>query len=136
MKEFLHIASAYIPPTTSPAYQLLALFADGENHKKTEIIALLGDDPRSALQQLRSERFGYWNILNVGDVKGVYLLDPRHLSGNPTLDVMARLDRELTLRDKSYQQAVSEASRQGEALEKFMMARQKFQFDLWDDIEE
>ena len=104
-------SSEYMPPMGSPYYLLLNLLSDGAQHLKSELYEVLGDDPRSALQVLKGERYGFWNIENLGTKKGVYRLDARHLSGDRQLDFDARLEREYELRDQSYIQALKETGR-------------------------
>ena len=99
-------------------------------HHLAQLSIELGDDPRSALQQLRGERHGFWNVLNVGDVKGVYMLDPRHLCGDPILDQAARLEREIQFRRESYEQASSEERRKSLALDNLMTTQRKLQLEL------
>ena len=91
----------FIPPTNTQAYALLAALSDGRPRHKGELIAVLGDDPRSARQALTSERYGCWLIHNVGDNKAVYQLDERHLSGDAEADRDARVIALRRLKDNS-----------------------------------
>jgi len=91
----------FIPPTNTQAYALLAALSDGSPRHKGELIAVLGDDPRSPRQALTSERYGCWLIHNVGDNKAVYQLDERHLSGDPEADRDARVIALRRLKDNS-----------------------------------
>ena len=91
----------FIPPTNTQAYTLLAALSDGRPRHKGELIAVLGDDPRSPRQALTSERYGCWLIHNVGDNKAVYQLDERHLSGDPEADRDARVIALRRLKDNS-----------------------------------
>ena len=91
----------FIPPTNTQAYALLAALSDGRPRHKGELIAVLGDDPRSPRQALASERYRCWLIHNVGDNKAVYQLDERHLSGDPEADRDARVIALRRLKDNS-----------------------------------
>ncbi len=129
MNNLSHIMPAYIPKMNTKAFALLDLLLDLEEHPTIEIMNKLGSDPRSALQQLKGERFGFWNIHNVGDLNGIYQLDVRHLKGDPVLDQLARHEREYEFRKDSFEQAVSEASREAAALQK-LIATGAMQYEL------
>jgi len=122
----------FIPPTNTIAYKFLTLLADGKPHTKAEIIEALDDDPRSARQALTSETYGYWLIHNLGDKKGIYQLDERHLSGDPELDRDARTIALKQLKDRSKKQCERERKRYSRAIkeqvEAYTMYQQRFNF--------
>ena len=102
MDEILETAPmSFIPPQNTQAYTLLAILSDGKPHHKGELIAILGDDPRSPRQALTSERYGCWLIHNLGGKKAVYQLDERHLSGDVEADRDARVIALRLLKDNS-----------------------------------
>ena len=111
----------FIPPPNTLAYKFLLLLSDGMSHKKIEALAALEDDPRSARQALTSETYGYWLIHNLGDKKGIYQLDERHLSGDIELD-----------KDRSKKQCEKERKRYSKALreqaEAYANYQQRFEF--------
>jgi len=99
--KLLHLSSIYFPAHNTQAAKLLCLLADGLPHPKQELLKVLEDDPRSALQTLRGEGNQFWLIHNLGDTKGIYQLDDRHLSGDITLDQHARNQAEINYWQRS-----------------------------------
>lgn len=95
MDKLLYLSNNYIPSTNTLAYKLLAILADGLNHSTSELNRHLGTDPRSSLQRLKNDSYGFWLVHNTGNPKGIYQLDKRHLSGDRKLDIKARTEREL-----------------------------------------
>jgi len=90
MENFIYLPHGYIPSIGTQAYKLLSVLSDCLPHPKRELLLALEDDPRSALQILRGECCGFWLIHNLGDSKGIYQLDYRHLSGSFDSDQEAR----------------------------------------------
>ncbi|MEH6445298.1 MAG: hypothetical protein V7784_15495 [Oceanospirillaceae bacterium] len=117
MDNLTHIPRSHIPPADTNGIKVLSILADGEIHQKVELIHVLGDDPRSALQSLRGGTYGYWLIHNIGKKKGVYQLDKRHLQGNSQEDSAARLEREISLKMLSRELAESEIKRLTKAIQ-------------------
>jgi len=130
MDNFLFLSNSYIPAPNTQAYTLLSILSDGENHIKQNIMCVLGDDPRSPLQALRGEKYGFWLIHNTGLKKGQYQLDQRHLTGNRADDHEARLEAEIELRKRSRKQAERETTRYPLALaaEEKALIQQSFEF--------
>jgi hypothetical protein len=96
MDHFKEVPRKFIPPKNSD--ESIVLFALIECQCSTKkLTQLLGKDPRSALQRLRNADYGYWKILNTSRRGGNYRLDPRHLSGDSTLDDQARNERRIEL---------------------------------------
>ncbi len=116
MDKLLHIPGKYMPEVNTQAYKLLSVLFDGLFHPKKELLSVLNDDPRSALQALRGARYGYWLIHNIGDKKGVYQLDSRHLSGDVDVDREVRAEAEIAFRKRSRSQAERESERLPEAV--------------------
>ena len=133
-KILLTVPLEFIPPPNTIAYRFLELLADGQSHAKAEILAALEDDPRSARQALTSATYGYWLIHNVGDKKGIYQIDERHLSGNLELDKDARAIAAKQLKDRSKRQCEKEMKRYNKALqeqaEAYANYQQRFEFKL------
>jgi hypothetical protein len=111
-----HIDPVYLPSKNSGPFRLLALLVLNERVEKDAALLALGDDPRSPLQRLRCEDFGYWCIHNAGQKKAVYQLDHRHLTGRLEDDVKARQDARLSYAERSAKQAVSGSERLSRAL--------------------
>ena len=135
MDEILETAPlSFVPPQNTQAYTLLAVLSDGKPHHKGELIALLGDDPRSPRQALASERYGCWLIHNVGDKKAVYQLDERHLSGDAEYDRDARVIALKRLKDKSMGISAREVRRfhraEREQAEAHAYYQQRFEFSI------
>ena len=96
MDRFKGVPRNFIPPKGSDEYKVLFALSECQN-STNKLLLLLGKDPRSALQRLRNADFGYWNIPNTNRKGGNYRLDPRHLSGDRTLDDQARNERRIEL---------------------------------------
>jgi len=116
MDKLQHIQSAHIPAMGTQARKVLELLSDGLSHPKKDLINILEDDPRSALQALRGKQYGFWLIHNIGDKKGVYLLDERHMSGDKDDDISARIKSEIQFRERSTELAQRESNRLPKAL--------------------
>ncbi len=135
MDEILETAPVdFIPTQNTQAYTLLAALSDGKPHIKSELIELLGDDPRSARQALTSQRCGYWLIHNIGDNKAVYQLDERHLSGDIEKDKDARAIAQRRLKDSSMRISEREARRlpraSMEQAEAYANYQERFEFGI------
>ncbi|MFM5469166.1 hypothetical protein [Aeromonas sp. R1-2] len=105
-------ASAY-PKKNTRARLLLTMLLDGQEVPEKELCRRLGHTYRSAIQLLEGARY-QWRIINVINDEGIITarkLDPRHLTGCPTDDGRARLERLNELREKSHQRALSENQR-------------------------
>lgn len=90
------------------AFTTLNVISDGLPHSRDELTKLLGETFRSALQDLRGDRFQYWLIHSVKQPNGkssLLQLDPRHLSGCPKQDAAARLERRKQLKRDSFKEA-------------------------------
>ncbi len=123
-----------MPAINTLAYKLLAILADGLPHPKKDLMSVIGDDPRSALQALRGESHGFWLIHNTGSPKGIYQLAQRHLSGNRDLDIQARTQRELAYLQETRRKAEMETIRLPRAIqletEAILRVQQSFSFYL------
>jgi len=119
---FSHIDSTFIPDSVSRSRIALEVLSDGRAHPKIDLLLALGNDPRSQLQTLIGERYGFWSIQNLGGKKGVYQLDARHFSGNSQDDLYARLESKKRYRERSLSQAFREASRRKMAREQYFQA--------------
>lgn len=132
----LNTPSNALPPLGTQARLVLDLLSDGEPHPKTELITLLGDDPRSALQSLTGRTYGFWLIHNISDRNAVYQLDERHLSGCRQLDEDARVIAHKRLAERSKGQCQSEIKRLPKALREHAVVseqyQQRFNFDNSD----
>ncbi|VFB08635.1 Uncharacterised protein [Aeromonas salmonicida] len=101
----------------SRARFLLTLLLDGREVPEAELCRKLGHTYRSAIQRLAGDRY-CWQIINVLDDEGLISarkLDPRHLTGCPTDDGRARLERLNELKAVSHQQAIRERQRAAES---------------------
>ncbi|MBV1911964.1 MAG: hypothetical protein KUG78_21925 [Kangiellaceae bacterium] len=116
-----------MPAINTLAYKLLAILADGLPHPKKDLMSVIGDDPRSALQVLRGEAHGFWLIHNIGSPKGVYQLARRHLSGNRELDIQARTQRELAYLQATRRKAEMETERLPRAIKQEVEAKLRIQ---------
>lgn len=90
------------------AFTTLKILSDGLPHSRDELTKLLGETWRSALQDLRGDRFQYWLIHSVKQPNGMpslLQLDQRHLSGNLEHDAAARLERRKQLKRDSFKEA-------------------------------
>jgi|SaaInlV_165m_DNA_2_1040747.scaffolds.fasta_scaffold25839_3 hypothetical protein len=116
MKGLLHVCTHHIPPVNTQAYKALRLLSNNNECTTYELYLELGSDPRSALQALKRQTYGYWLIHNIGRKKGVYKLDPRHLNGSQDSDKEARLERYKEWADRSKVQSERETLRYQSAL--------------------
>lgn len=120
---FPHVHPDNLPLEHTQAGQMLRTIANsGTYSTKRLCIALGGSDPRSARQALTNSTYGYWNIINktARGGMGVYQLDPRHLTGNPLDDAIARAEAKRRLLKCSKDLAESETRRQPLALERYV----------------
>ena len=92
MENLLHIRSEFMPSIERKAFRVLSMLADGKQHTKFELMSVIGDDPRSALQWLQGKPGGFWLIHNdsAKHQPAVYRLDAFHLSGSLIDDASAR----------------------------------------------
>jgi len=130
MDALLYLPSNYFPIMGSKAYKLLGILADGLPHPTEELLISLKRDPRSPLQQLWGDTRGFWLIHNIGTTTGLYLLDPRHLSGDMELDSQARLESEVDYRERSKKKSEQGAVRLPKAIEDVSAAKAKAEKQL------
>lgn len=127
MTEFPFAPSDSIPHSWAPRAVLLIL-SDGKSHLKDELLIAIGDDPRWPLQSLGSETHCFWKIDNVSaGGKGIYQLDPRHLSGCAKADSEARNERRRQLSERSLKQAQRESARLPAAIKTVIKVRNEDQ---------
>ncbi|MGY8873100.1 MAG: hypothetical protein ACKVJE_21970 [Pseudomonadales bacterium] len=127
MTEFPFAPSGSIPHSWAPR-EVLLILSDGKAHPKSDLLIVIGDDPRSPLQSLGSETHRFWKIDNVSaGGKGIYQLDPRHLSGCPKADSKARRERMRQLSERSLKQAQRESARLPAAIKTDIKARSEDQ---------
>ena len=120
---FSHVDKHHIPRHNTRAHKILAILLDGKPHPKTELVLALGDDPRSPLQRLRNEAYGFWLIHNIGEHKAIYQLDSAHLNGCPFQDIKARAKAKAILKKRSRTQAEREFRRLSHAQEQDLNAQ-------------
>lgn len=111
-----------IPDTTSEAYRLLAILADGEEHPRDELGIQLGAGFRSYLQQLMGEYYQFWLIhaetkKYKGKKQAYYQLDERHFSCDWEQDKVARTIARKRYKERSLKQAESGLRRYQKAIE-------------------
>jgi hypothetical protein len=97
-----------------------------------ELTRILGVDPRSAIQTLRSDRGGHWLIRNLNKDKGrgLYQLSALHLSGSPLDDAEARAIRRRKLASDSKDLALRESLRLPGAMERWQeVMQEELRFD-------
>ena len=119
-------ADAY-PRNNSRARLLLTLLLDGREVPEAELCRKLGHTYRSAIQRLAGDRY-CWRIINVLDDEGLISarkLDPRHLTGCPTDDGRARLERLNELKAVSHQQAMRERQRAAKSALELQHAKER-----------
>ena len=120
-----------IPKQNVSAYKLLQALSDGKAHQR-DYLALstgLGETMRSALQQLKSKKGGYWLIHSVkveGSSKTLLQLDPRHLTGDIEQDRAARRERRKELGKESYKQAAQGEKRKPKAFAEMTEANKEY----------
>lgn len=138
MDNLLYLPGKYFPAINTQAYKVLRIQSDGLPHPKADLIKALDDDPRSALQALRGDSHLFWLIHNIGDSKGIYQLDGRHLSGNPQLDQEARLQAEIEYRQRSKAKSEQGANRLAQAdidlMEAIAKREQQASFDFFEAL--
>ena len=125
MDKLTYLPSQYFPAPNTQARKALMIVADGLSHPKADFFQELGDDPRSALQALRGDAYGFWLIHNLGDKKGIYQLDSRHLSSNRGLDQQARIQAEIEYTERSRKKSEQGAKHLPKALENEAAAKAK-----------
>ena len=130
MDNFYHLSSTFMPSSTSVAYKLLQTLHDGKQHTTNELTNILSCSPRSALQSLGNNKHGYWLIHNLGNFKGIYQLDERHIVNNEEKDKEARAERKRTYTRKSLKLAVNESNRLPRATIKKQKAEEEYQLVL------
>ena len=96
-----------LPETASPAYELLLILADGNQHARDELCTELGGGVRAYLQQLTGEYYQHWLIhTEQGEFQGrkqtYYKLDKRHFSCDWEQDKDARTIARKQYKDRSY----------------------------------
>jgi hypothetical protein len=133
-KILLTAPSSLVPPAKTQAYRVLSLFEPDKPLIKMVLTTALGDDPRSALQSLTGPKYGYWLIHNIGEKKGVYMLDGRHFSCDVEQDTDARVEARKRLCDRSRSQCEKELMRYERAIKEQKEALLAFQerFDFED----
>lgn len=126
-----HIESRYIPYTPAKARLLLEILSDGLIHSTQDLTFMLGADPRAALQALKGDVYGYWNITNtnMASKMGQYQLDPRHLSRLDGEDSRARNEAQLSYLKHSREIAANGLARLQEAVELEQQAQAKVDAD-------
>ena len=124
-----HVAPSFLPCNGTKPFQLLILLMLNPFVDKALALRVLADDPRSPLQALTGANCGHWNIDNVGKKTGVYIIDRRHLTGDPVDDRAARSEARLRFTGRSYKQSKSESLRLARALQQYCAARSD-QLDL------
>ncbi len=126
-----HIESRYIPHTPSRSRLLLEILKDGFIYSTHDLTLLLGTNPRGALQALRGDSCGCWNIINVADTSamGQYQLDHRHLSRLDGEDSRARNEAQLAYRKHSRKVAENGLVRFQMAVELELKAQAKVDAD-------
>ena len=130
MEKLQHVPKHCMPSLGTLAYKLLAILSDGSEHPTKELIELLGSDPRSPLQALKNDTYGFWLIHNIGDNSGCYVLDQRHLTGDKQADMEARKIAKITLRERSREIAEREACRLGLARQQETKAKTEKQVSM------
>jgi hypothetical protein len=124
-----------MPKSGSKALVLLSMLANGEVHRRNDLILYpsLGESMRSALQQLRGDRFSNWlinSVITEGEKTTGLQLDSRHLSGCWIQDEAARTERRAQLKTVSYEQAVHGRCRELKALHQKNEAQQEYFMSL------
>jgi len=124
MENLLHIRSEFMPSIERKAYRVLSMLADGKPHTKFELMSVIGDDPRSALQWLQGASGGFWLILNDSAKyqPAVYHLDGLHLSGNLMDDASARRSQKAKYKGVSRRLSEKGAMRLRKALAEYQDA--------------
>ena len=121
---YSYIDAKHIPMSGSKAGKLLIRLLDGKAHEKSELVKLLEDDPRSPLQELGGKPLGHWLIHNIAPKgqRGIYQIDPLHLSGNIADDRHARKIKRLSYATSSKHLAILHSSRLSTALTEYESA--------------
>lgn len=123
---FPHIDSHHVPTPGTRAHAVLTVLADGQRHSGRELENVIASNvrdelpiaARSALQALGGKQYGFWLVHNrvTKGQPGIYQLDSRHLTGNPSDDPQARSERHRGLLVTSLGQAQRETRRVERAL--------------------
>jgi hypothetical protein len=124
MENLLHIRSEFMPSIERKAYRVLSMLADGKPHTKFELMSVIGDDPRSALQWLQGASGGFWLIHNdsAKHQPAVYRLDELHLSGSLINDASARRGQQAKYKRASKLLAEKNAKRLATAIVEYQDA--------------
>ena len=121
--QLAHIDPSFIPCKGTKPFHLLILLMLNPFVDKPLAFGVLADDIRSPRQALTGPGHGYWNIANIGTKTGVYIIDSRHITGDPVDDRAARFDARLRHTDISYKQSQSESKRLAKARQQYYAAR-------------
>lgn len=117
-----------IPKVGTNPHKLLMLLLNNSEVSEDNIARAIGRNYRSPLQHLMGSTFQHWNVLAVrgedGLIKG-RKLDPRHLSGSPQQDAMARAERKAALAAKSHRDAMMGRVREPKALNRRVIASEE-----------
>jgi hypothetical protein len=120
MTSLLGFPCLTIPKLETQAHTVLMMLMEECHSTSSLTIALGGKSPRSALQSLMNDDYGFWNIINIGitgSKEGFYKLDPRHLSNDPKLDNQARIERFLALLEEQKDRNQNGASKLFKSIE-------------------
>lgn len=117
-----------IPKIGTTPHKLLMLLLSRNVVSEDDIAYQLGLNYRGPLQRLMGSACQHWNILAIhgedGLIKG-RKLDPRHLSGDPHQDALARAERKAALAAKSHRDAMMGRVREPKALNRRVTAREE-----------
>jgi len=114
--------NTFMPSEDTNANKLLTFLSDGMLHSTVEIEKQLNICVRSALQQLGGKRLGFWLIHNIGKNSGLYVLDSRHLSGDLSKDMEARVISKKRYTGRSLTHCESESLRIHQAKSDYLEA--------------
>lgn len=129
MTSLLGFPCSTIPRLETQAHTVLIMLMEACHSTSSLTMGLGGKNPRSALQSLMNDDYGFWNIINIGIAgsnEGFYKLDPRHLSNNVELDNQARIERFLTLLEEQKDRNQKGASKLFESIEAWKKAEARF----------
>ena len=121
---YSYVDTKHIPMSGSKAGKLLMTLLDGKAHEKSELVKLLEDDPRSPLQELGGKSLGHWLIHNIAPKgkRGIYQIDPLHISGDTADDKRARKIKRLSYATSSKHLAILHSDRLSTALAEYELA--------------
>tara|TARA_B110000196_G_C21147550_1_gene667516 strand:+ start:1081 stop:1515 length:435 start_codon:yes stop_codon:yes gene_type:complete len=129
MTSLLGFPCLTIPRLETQAHTVLMMLMEECHSTSSLTIGLGGKSPRSALQSLMNDDYGFWNIINIGIAgsnEGFYKLDPRHLRNDPELDNQARIERFLALLEEQKDRNQSGASKLFKSIEAWKEAEALF----------